>query len=124
MSVVLGLDVSTTATKAILLEGDGRVRGTATSEYPVDGPRPGWSEQDPERWWIAAVTAIRAVLDSTDTLGEEVDAIGAAGQMHGLVLLDGACEVLRPAILWNDQRTSAECDEIRAAVGADELIRI
>ena len=124
MSVVLGLDVSTTATKAVLLDSQGRLCGTATASYPADVPQPGWSEQDPGRWWAAAVTAIREVLDATGTPGDEVDAVGAAGQMHGLVLLDRARDVLRPAILWNDQRTSVECDEIRAAVGADELIRI
>jgi len=124
VSVVLGLDVSTTATKAVLLGDDGRLVGSASAGYPSEAPRAGWSEQDPERWWEAAVTAIREVLDATGTPPEAVDAVGPAGQMHGLVLLDGAGHVLRPAILWNDQRTAAECEEIRAAVGADDLIRI
>jgi xylulokinase len=124
VSVVLGLDVSTTATKALLLSDGGRLLGTAATSYPAEAPHPGWSEQDPAVWWDAAATAIRQVLATTGVEGEAVEAVGAAGQMHGLVLLDAGRKVLRPAILWNDQRTGAECDEIRSAVGTERLLAI
>ena len=122
--VVLGIDVSTTATKALLLDPQGHLVGTAAVTYQVSSPRPGWSEQDPALWWDAAVVAIREVLAVTGTPSEAVEAVGLAGQMHGLVALDADRRVLRPAILWNDQRTAAECDEIRAAVGAERLLGI
>ena len=124
MSHVLGLDVSTTATKAILVDRSGAVDGIGVAEYPFDVPQPLWSEQDPELWWTGTVAAIRSVLSTTGVPGDAVDAIGLAGQMHGAVLLDAADRVLRPAILWNDQRTAAECDAIRAAVGPERLVEI
>ncbi|MBA2721121.1 MAG: xylulokinase [Chloroflexi bacterium] len=122
MAHVLGIDVSTTATKAVLVNEGGRVRGIGTAEYPADAPRPLWSEQDPEAWWQGAIAAIGSVLSSTGVAPSDIVGIGLTGQMHGLVLLDAADAVLRPAILWNDQRTAAECDEIRAAVGRERLI--
>ena len=121
---VLGIDVSTTATKAVLVDGRGEVRGVGVREYGYDSPRPLWSEQDPGLWWAAAQGAIRDVLDVTATGPDEVAAVGLTGQMHGLVLLDGNDAVLRPAILWNDQRTADACDEIRRAVGPERLIAI
>ncbi len=124
MSVVLGIDVSTTATKAVLVGEDGSVVGIAASEYGYDQPRPLWSEQDPALWWDAAVDAIGLVLRSSGTDPSTVAAIGLTGQMHGLVLLDSSDRILRPAILWNDQRTAAECDAIRAAVGPERLIEL
>jgi len=113
MSHGLGIDVSTTATKAVLIDRDGAVAGIGVSEYGYDIPQPGWSEQDPALWWTAAVAAIGSVLASTGVAGGDVDVVGLTGQMHGLVLLDAGREILRPAILWNDQRTGAECDLIR-----------
>ncbi|HEV7810880.1 MAG TPA: xylulokinase [Candidatus Limnocylindrales bacterium] len=124
MAFVLGIDVSTTATKAVLVGDDGRVRGTGVAEYAFDVPRPLWSEQDPALWWDGAVAAIRSVLASTGVPPEQVAAVGLTGQMHGLTLLDDEDRVLRPAILWNDQRTAAECDGIREAVGPERLIAI
>ncbi|MFL5717904.1 MAG: xylulokinase, partial [Chloroflexota bacterium] len=124
MGLVLGIDVSTTATKAILADETGAVRGVGVAEYGFESPHPLWSEQDPALWWDAAVEAISTVLRETATRGEDVAAVGLTGQMHGLVLLDGNDLVLRPAILWNDQRTGAECDLIRAAVGPDRLVAI
>jgi xylulokinase len=121
---VLGIDVSTTATKAILVDESGAVRGVGTSDYGFSVPRPLWSEQDPDLWWRGAVAAIGSVLASTGATGADVAAVGLTGQMHGLVLLDEGDAVLRPAILWNDQRTAAECDAIRAAVGPERLIAI
>ncbi len=124
MGHVLGIDVSTTATKAILIDEAGSVGGVGIAEYGFDVPRPLWSEQEPRLWWDGAVAAIRSVLRSSGTRGDDVAAIGLTGQMHGLVLLDGGGNVLRPAILWNDQRTGAECDAIREAVGPERLIEI
>ena len=124
MALVLGIDVSTTATKAVLVAEDGSVRGIGTTEYPYDVPRPLWSEQDPRLWWDGAVESVRAVLATSGVSGNEVVAVGLTGQMHGLVLLDERDEVLRPAILWNDQRTGAECDAIRAALGPERLVEI
>jgi len=124
VSHVLGIDTSTTATKAVLIDEAGSVRGIGTAEYGFTVPRPLWSEQEPRLWWHGTVAAIRAVLASTGTSGTDVAAIGLTGQMHGAVLLDALGDVLRPAILWNDQRTGAECDAIRRAVGPERLIAI
>jgi xylulokinase len=121
---VIGIDASTTATKAVLIDEAGAVRGVGVTEYGYEVPQPLWSEQSPELWWDGAVASIRAVLASTGVSGADVAAIGLTGQMHGLVLLDAADRVLRPAILWNDQRTAAECDAIRAAIGPERLIEI
>ncbi|MFV2064616.1 MAG: xylulokinase [Chloroflexota bacterium] len=123
-TVVLGLDISTTATKAILIDRSGAVLGVASSQYDFESPQPLWSEQDPRLWWVGAQESIRAVLAETATSSDSIAAIGAAGQMHGLVLLDEAGEVVRPAILWNDQRTAAQCDQIRTIVGRERFIAI
>jgi xylulokinase len=124
MAVVLGIDVSTTATKAVLVDGQGTVRGIGTAEHDVQTPRPLWSEQDPAAWWDAATVAIPAALAAAGATAADVEAVGLTGQMHGAVLLGADDEVLRPAILWNDQRTGAECDEIRAVVGPERLIEV
>ena len=124
MGVVLGIDVSTTATKAILVDAAGIVVGIASSEYGFEQPHPLWSEQDPHLWWGGATDAIRRALDAARLTGADVVAVGLTGQMHGLVLLDAADEVIRPAILWNDQRTAAECDGIRAALGPAHLVAL
>jgi len=124
VSHVLGLDVSTTATKAVILDGSGGVAAVASAEYPYDTPRPLWSEQDPKLWWDATQRAVAEALAQAGLTGADIDAVGLTGQMHGLVALDAADEVLRPAILWNDQRTGAECDRIRDLVGRERLIAV
>ena len=124
MGLVLGIDASTTAVKALLVDEAGAVRGVGTSEYDFSVPRPLWSEQQPALWWDGTIAAIRSVLATTGVSGAEVAAVGLTGQMHGAVLLDASGDVLRPAILWNDQRTGAECDAIRRAVGPERLIAI
>ncbi len=124
MRYVLGIDISTTATKAVLVDETGTVVGVGTSEYSYDSPQPGWTEQDPARWWKATVAAIRDVLAATGVRGDAIEAVGLTGQMHGLVILDDSRRVLRPAILWNDQRTEAECDQIRQRVGRDRLLEV
>jgi len=124
MSQVLGIDISTTATKAIVVDESGAVRGIGTAEYPFEVPHPLWSEQAPQLWWDATQAAIRQVLASPAVAADAVVAVGLTGQMHGAVLLDSADEVLRPAILWNDQRTAAQCDLIREVLGRERLIAI
>ena len=124
MAYFLGLDVSTTATKALLIDDLGRVAGVGSSSYGLVTPRPLWAEQDPGLWWSAAQTSIRQVLADTGLSGDAVAGIGLTGQMHGLVPLDGRGEVLRPAILWNDQRADAECREMRRRLGLERLVEI
>lgn len=124
MSYVLGIDVSTTATKAVLVDPDGAVVAVGVSAYESQSPQPLWSEQDPESWWSAARDAITGALSTAGASGEDVVSVGLTGQMHGLVLLDVDNKVLRPAILWNDQRTAAECDEIRSRVGRERFIEV
>ena len=116
---LVGLDVGTTGVKAIALSPRGDVLAVASRAYGLSTPRPGWSEQDPEDWWRAAESALAEV-----STGREVAGIGLSGQMHGLVVLDAADSVIRPAILWNDQRTAAECAEIEERVGAERLIAL
>lgn len=120
----LGIDVSTTATKALLVDSGGQVVAVSATEYPFETPRPLWSEQHPGLWWDGAQKSIRAVLETSGIDPAQVGGIGLTGQMHGLVLLDGAGEVLRPSILWNDQRTQAQCDEIHRRIGRERFIQI
>ena len=124
MSHFIGLDISTTATKAVVMTDDGGIVSIGRSEYGFDTPRPLWAEQSPLLWWDAAIEAITMAMSSAGIGGADVQGIGLAGQMHGLVLLDDAGEILRPSILWNDQRTQAECDEIRDTIGRERLLSI
>jgi xylulokinase len=114
---LVGLDVGTTGVKALALSADGVVTGRAEEEYPLSTPRPGWAEQDPDDWVRAAEVAL-------SQLGGEERSVGLSGQMHGLVVLDSEQRVLRPAILWNDQRTAAECAEIEERIGLGRLIEL
>ena len=116
--ILIGLDVGTTGVKAVAVTPTGEVVARAEVGYPLSTPRPGWSEQDPEAWWRASEAAL-AKLGVENAAG-----IGLSGQMHGLVCLDRDLRVLRPAILWNDQRTGAECAEIEERVGLERLIRL
>ncbi len=124
MSYFIGIDTSTTATKALLMDASGIVLGVASTEYPYDIPQPLWSEQDPALWWHATLESVRQVVIKTGVNSTSVKGIGLTGQMHGLVLLDENGEVLRPAILWNDQRTGEQCDTIRRKLGKGKLIQI
>jgi xylulokinase len=116
--VLVGLDVGTTGVKAVAVSLAGEVLARAEEGYPLSTPAPGWSEQDPEDWWRASTAALGAVG------GDRADGIGLSGQMHGLVALDADGQVIRPAILWNDQRTAAECEEIERRIGVERLIRL
>ena len=123
-SYFLGVDISTTSSKALLIDEAGRVVAVASAPHTLQTPRPLWSEQDPHEWWQAVCASIRTVLKQAGALADSVAAIGLTGQMHGLVLLDEAGQVLRPAILWNDQRTQAQCDEIHSVFGREKFIQI
>ncbi len=116
MARLIGLDVGTSSVKGVAIDEAGTVLGVAERAHPLATPRPGWAEQDPEDWWAGA-QAVLAELDCG-----QADGIGLAGQMHGLVALDAAGQVLRPAILWNDGRTQAQCEEIERRVGLERLI--
>ena len=120
----LGIDTSTTSSKALLIDEQGNVVAVASNPHTLQTPKPWWSEQDPREWWEAVSASIRSVLEQADIGGEEVAAIGLTGQMHGLVLLDEAGNVLRPAILWNDQRTQSQCDAIHRIIGREKFIQI
>ncbi|MET0399781.1 MAG: xylulokinase [Longimicrobiaceae bacterium] len=117
----LGLDVGTSGVKAVLVHPRGDVAASATVPLSLDAPRPGWAEQDPASWWAAGVAAVRRVLEARP--GAAVAAVGIAGQMHSSVFLDGAGEVIRPALLWCDGRTTAECAEITERVGGEARLR-
>ncbi len=116
-TLFLGLDVSTTGAKALLIDVNGVVVSSATTPLPLSTPKPLWSEQDPADWWTGIVNSIRQAMAQAGVVGADIKAVGMTGQMHGLTMLDAAGEVLRPAILWNDQRTGAQCDEIRELMG-------
>src|SRR5450756_1238487 len=124
MKYLLGIDVSTTGVKALLIDQEGQVAATANTEQPLFTPKPLWSEQDPADWWKGTLNSVRQALSQAGISGDDVAAVGLTGQMHGLTLLDENGAVLRPAILWNDQRTAAQCDEIRALLGKKHLIEL
>src|SRR5262247_1417905 len=116
----LGIDTSTTSSKALLIDERGEVIAVASSPHTLQTPKPLWSEQDPREWWEAVSASIRSVLEKANIGGERIEAVGLTGQMHGLVLLDESGKVLRPAILWNDQRTQSQCDEIHQKIGKEK----
>ena len=121
MSVHVGLDVGTGGARAVAVDEAGEVVAEASSEYPLRTPRPGWTEQDPADWWEGAKAALGQVAAE---VGDRVAGIGLTGQMHGSVFLDSSDEVVRPALLWNDQRTGRQCDEITERVGPERLIEL
>jgi xylulokinase len=124
MAYLLGLDIGTSGAKAILCDEGGRLLATALAEYPLSTPRPLWSEQDPADWWRGAQQALRDVIAQSNIDTGAIAGLGLTGQMHGAVFLDAQDLVIRPALLWNDQRTAAECAEITERVGAARLIEI
>lgn len=123
-SYLLGIDVSTTATKALLSDESGAVSAVSATEYPFETPRPLWSEQDAALFWSGTVKSIRGVLEQSRVDPGDIAAIGLTGQMHGATLLDAHGDPLRPCILWNDQRTQKQCDEITARVGAARVLQL
>ncbi|PZE20963.1 xylulokinase [Paenibacillus xerothermodurans] len=124
MSYFLGIDLGTSAVKCVLVDSAGTVKASHSVEYPLLQPEPGWAEQHPEDWWRSTAAAIRALLAKASVSGGEVVGVGLSGQMHGSVFLDSDRKVVRPALLWCDQRTAAECEWIEQAVGITELGRL
>jgi len=122
MGHLIGIDIGTSGAKTLICNDRGKILATATEEYPSSHPKPLWSEQNPEDWWRATVKSVKKALAQTKVKGSDIQGIGLTGQMHGAVLLDRNNKALRPAILWNDQRTAAECEEITKKVGARQLI--
>ncbi|MEQ8785418.1 MAG: xylulokinase [Pirellulaceae bacterium] len=122
MSVYLGIDIGTSGTKALAIDHYGKILAEASAAYPLSHPKPLWSEQDPEDWWQATIKTVRAVVRKAKLKKSDVKAIGLSGQMHGSVFLDKKHRVIRPAILWNDQRTAAECEEIESRAGGREAL--
>ena len=123
MPLFLGIDTGTSGTKAVLIDETGHLLASHTQEYALSTPYPQWAEQNPDTdWWEAAQIVVRAVLAKAGVTGDQIGGIGLTGQMHGSVFLDKAGKVLRPALLWCDARTGAECAEITAAVGGTQKL--
>jgi len=121
----LGIDVGTGGSRAVLIEESGQIVAAATVEHePFSSPQTGWAEQDPRDWWRASATAVRQLLANDNVQAEGIGAIGLSGQMHGSVLLDKSDDVLRPALIWCDQRTDAQCQELTRKIGAERLIQL
>ena len=121
----LGIDVGTGGTRAVLIDRAGQIVASETVEHvPFASPQTGWAEQDPDDWWRASVAAIRAVLSKENVASESIAAIGLSGQMHGAVLLDEKDQVLRPSIIWCDQRSDAQCRQLTEQLGASRLIEL
>ena len=115
----IGVDLGTSAVKLLLMEGNGKICNIVSNEYPLSFPQPGWSEQKPEDWWDAVVDGIKKLVDGFDA--SEVAGISFGGQMHGLVILDENDNVIRPAILWNDGRTTKQVDYLNNEIGKEKL---
>ena len=124
MKYLIGIDIGTSGTKTVLFTQQGEVVASETVEYPLYQPQNGYAEQEPADWWNATVASVKAVMQKSGADKESVAGIGLSGQMHGLVMLDKNGEVLRRSIIWCDQRTAKECDEITQRVGARRLIEI
>ncbi len=122
MTRLLGIDLGTSSVKAVIIDEKARLLAVGSREYPIDVPQPGYAEQDPQAWWKASVQAIRQAVEQAGSA--EIDAIGLSGQMHGTILMDDANKPIGPAIIWADQRSAAEVDEIVSLVGTDQLARI
>lgn len=124
MKYVIGIDLGTSATKTVLFDQNGKIICSKSYEYPMAQPKNGWAEQNPEDWYNAAIDTLSYVVDKSGVSKEDIVSLGISGQMHGLVMLDENCDVLRPAILWCDQRTGKECEELTEKLGIDTLIKI
>ena len=124
MNYLLGVDLGTSGTKTVLFDTAGNVMASKTVEYPMYQPQNGWAEQDPRDWWNATAVTTKAVIEESGVDPADIKGVGISGQMHGLVMLDKAGQVLRRSIIWCDQRTAQECEEITRRVGKERLIAI
>ena len=124
MAYLLGIDIGTSGTKTVLFNDQGDTIASALGEYPLYQPQIGWAEQDPEDWWKATVDTIRQVLAKSGVNPADIKGVGLSGQMHGMVLLDKDGNVIRSSIIWCDQRTQEECDQITEIIGKERLIEI
>ena len=115
MAIYLGIDIGTSGTKTLAIDETGGILGSASAEYPLLVPKPGWTEQHPSDWWAAVQSTVQDVMQGLDAF--DVKGIGLSGQMHGSVFLDADNKVIRPALLWNDQRTATQCDQITERAG-------
>ena len=121
--LLLGIDVGTGGSRAVLIDQTGQIVTSATVEHEAfASPHTGWAEQSPDDWWRASAEAIRQVLSSDNVRLEEIAAVGLSGQMHGAVLLDESDEVLRPALIWCDQRSASQCEQLTREIGPEQLI--
>src|SRR5215470_4996693 len=119
----LGIDVGTGGTRALIMDPAGRVMSSGTEDHlPFASPQPGWAEQDPRDWWRACGLAVKKALQRSDTAPDQVACVGFSGQMHGAVLLDASGEVVRPALIWCDQRTEKQSQELAEKFGTERLI--
>lgn len=124
MAYLMGIDIGTTGTKTILMQESGKILSSSVQEYSLQTPWPNWAEQNPEDWWMATVKSISKVLSDSKIGGENIKGIGLSGQMHGAVFIDKDYKVLRPCILWCDQRTAKQCDYITEKIGKHRLIEL
>ena len=124
MNYLIGVDLGTSGTKTVLFDTEGTVISSATVEYPMYQPKNGWAEQAPEDWWDATMRTTKKVIEDSGVDSKDIKGMGISGQMHGLVMLDENGSVLRRSIIWCDQRTARECEEITERVGAKRLIEI
>ncbi len=124
MKYVIGIDLGTSATKTVLFDINGKIIADASYEYDMQQPHNGWAEQNPQDWYDAAIDTLKKVVSESGVNSADIVSLGISGQMHGLVMLDEECNVLRPSILWCDQRTGKECDELTEKLGRDTLIKI
>ena len=124
MNYTIGVDIGTSGTKSVLFDEKGNVIASASAEYPMYQPQNGYAEQNPEDWYNASISTIREIVSKSGIDTDKIAGLGLSGQMHGLVMLDDENKVIRPAIIWCDQRTSKECEEITEKVGAERLIEI
>lgn len=124
MAYLMGMDIGTSSTRAIIIDENGKLIASATGDYPLITPKPGWAEQNPEDWWKASVEVIKKVIEVSRVSPKEIAGIGPSGQMHGSVFLDKGGNVLRPALLWCDQRTQKQCDEIYGIFSYEGFIKL
>ncbi|HEY1683283.1 MAG TPA: xylulokinase [Tepidisphaeraceae bacterium] len=122
MGYLLGIDIGTSGTKTLICDEKGKVLATAMAEHPISSPKPGWSEQNPQDWWTATIKATKTVIKKAKVKGADVKSVGLSGQMHGSVFLADGTKPLRPALLWNDQRTDEQCEQITAKAGGREAL--